>query len=103
SQDGFSINSDGSGVMNISNRGSSRTIYLNTGSEGSSDFHTVTIANGSVGIGTINPTQKVTVNGAIESLIDSYGEGGQIILRGNNNRFNIDNYGGNSLRIFKED
>ncbi len=63
SADGFSINADGSGVMNISNRGASKTIYLNTGTESTGDFHTVTVSSGNVGIGTVTPGAKLDVNG----------------------------------------
>jgi hypothetical protein len=67
--------------------------------------------NGSVGIGTTNPSEKLSVYGAVESLYDTVGEGGQFILRGKTGtpiRWNIDNYsiGGvatNLFRIFKED
>ena len=47
----------------------------------------------------------LTVDGAIESLKDAYGEGGHLTLRADptyNYRFNVDNYQ-DSLRVFKED
>ena len=66
--------------------------------------------NGSVGIGTTNPAEKLSVFGAVESLTDTIGEGGQFILRGKTGtpiRWNIDNYSvgvtTNLFRIFKED
>jgi hypothetical protein len=66
--------------------------------------------NDSVGIGTTNPTEKLSVYGAVESLYDTVGEGGQFILRGKTGtpiRWNIDNYSvgvtTNLFRIFKED
>jgi len=62
-QDGFSINADGAGVFNISNRGTSKTIHLNTGAEGSSNFHTLTVNNGNVGIGNVAPSYKLDVSG----------------------------------------
>jgi len=58
-------------------------------------------ASGNVGIGTTNPTSKLSVSGSIESLIESTYEGGQLILRGNTYRYNLDNYSG-SLRFFRE-
>ena len=65
---------------------------------------------GSVGIGTTNPSEKLSVYGAIESSYDTIGEGGQFILRGKPGtpiRWNIDNYSvgvtTNLFRIFKED
>ena len=65
---------------------------------------------GNLGIGTTNPTEKLSVYGAIESLTDSIGEGGQFILRGKTGtpiRWNIDNYSlgvtPNLFRIVKED
>ena len=66
--------------------------------------------NDSVGIGTTNPSEKLSVYGAVESLYDTLGEGGQFILRGKTGtpiRWNIDNYSvgvtTNLFRIFKED
>jgi hypothetical protein len=63
-----------------------------------------------VGIGTDNPSEKLSVYGAVESLYDTIGEGGQFILRGKTGtpiRWNIDNYSvgvtTNLFRIFKED
>jgi hypothetical protein len=58
-------------------------------------------ASGLVGIGTTNPTSRLSVSGSIESLIESTYEGGQLVLRGNTYRYNIDNYSG-SLRFFRE-
>jgi hypothetical protein len=44
------------------------------------------------------------VSGSIESSFDNLGtEGGQLILRGPVNRYNVDNWSGNALRIFRED
>jgi hypothetical protein len=44
------------------------------------------------------------VSGSLESSYDNLGtEGGQLILRGNVNRYNVDNWSGNALRIFRED
>jgi hypothetical protein len=44
------------------------------------------------------------VSGSIESSYDNLGaEGGQLILRGPVNRYNVDNWSGNALRIFRED
>ena len=48
SQDGLSMNLDGAGAMNISNRGSSRRINLNTGTEGLSNFTTLRLDNQNV-------------------------------------------------------
>ena len=66
--------------------------------------------NGSIGIGTTNPAEKLSVFGAVESLYDTIGEGGQFVLRGKPGtpiRWNIDNYSvgvtTNLFRIFKED
>jgi hypothetical protein len=67
--------------------------------------------NDSVGIGTTNPSEKLSVYGAVESLYDTIGEGGQFVLRGKPGtpiRWNIDNYTvygvtTNLFRIFKED
>jgi hypothetical protein len=79
---------------------------------GVSTFSNNAIFSGSVGIGTTtNPSEKLSVYGAVESLTDTIGEGGQFILRGKPEtgyRWNIDNYsiGGvatNLFRIFKED
>jgi hypothetical protein len=58
---------------------------------------------GNVGIGTNNPSEKLSINGALESLNDKYGEGGQLTLRGGIYRYSIDNYGGNGMRFFRED
>lgn len=58
---------------------------------------------GYVGIGTTNPGSRLTVSGSIESLTDNGGEGGQLILRGNTYRYNIDNFNGQALRFFRED
>jgi len=55
-QDGFSLNSDGAGRMTISNRGSSKTIWLCTGSESSSNFPTIVLNNTKVGINNISPS-----------------------------------------------
>jgi hypothetical protein len=44
-QDGFSINHDGAGRTTISNRGTSKTIWLATGGETSADFPTIIIKN----------------------------------------------------------
>ena len=44
------------------------------------------------------------MSGSIESSHDNLGaEGGQLILRGPNNRYNVDNWSGLALRIFRED
>lgn len=44
------------------------------------------------------------VSGSIESSYDNLAtEGGQLILRGPVNRYNVDNWSGNALRIFRED
>jgi len=70
-----------------------------------------TFITGSVGIGTTNPSEKLSVYGAVESFNDTFGEGGQFILRGKpgtNYRWNIDNYSStdgltiNQFRIFRE-
>ena len=71
-----------------------------------------TTDTGLVGIGTTNPTQKLSVYGAIESLNDGGNEGGNLVLRGQpgtNSRWNIDNHTSisssikNQFRIFRED
>jgi len=67
--------------------------------------------SGNLGIGTTNPSEKLSVYGAVESLYDTRNEGGQFILRGKPGtgyRWNIDNYtdgiaSANLFRIFKED
>ena len=106
SQDGFSINMDGAGVMNISNRGTQRTIYLNTGSEGNSDFHTVTVKSGDVGIGDTTPSYKLDVSGtgqftstlivgtptaashaATKSYVDTVAAGGTLWTRASTNTY----------------
>ena len=49
-------------------------------------------------------TGSFRVSGSIESSHDNLGaEGGQLILRGPVNRYNVDNWSGNALRIFRED
>ena len=48
--DGFSWNHDGAGKMIISNRGASRRIDLNTGTEGNSNFTTIRMTNQDVWI-----------------------------------------------------
>jgi len=64
-------------------------------------------STGNVGVGNTSPTSKLTVGGAIESLVDQQGgsaEGGQLVLRapvGGTKRWNIDNYQ-NQLRFFNE-
>ena len=61
--------------------------------------------NGSVGIGTTNPSEKLSVVGTIQSLPVSASEGGQLTLRSGSSysyRWNIDNYEDN-FRIFRED
>jgi hypothetical protein len=45
STDGLSMNLDGAGAINISNRGSSKRINLNTGTEGASNFTTLRMVN----------------------------------------------------------
>jgi hypothetical protein len=59
-----------------------------------------------VGIGTINPGSKLTVNGAVQIQQDS-GSNNRFILRGQPAslyRWNIDNFGSaNDFRIFRED
>jgi hypothetical protein len=47
---GFSLNHDGTGKMIISNRGSSRRIDLNTGTEGNSNFTTIRMTDQTVWI-----------------------------------------------------
>jgi len=64
------------------------------------------VTGGSVGIGTDNPTEKLSVDGAIESLSDGNNnpaaEGGQFVMRaprtqtGTKYRYMIDNYWGES-------
>jgi Chaperone of endosialidase len=78
---------------------------------GVSTFSNNAIFNGFVGIGTTtNPSEKLSVYGAIESINDDNNEGGQFILRGKPEtayRWNINNYSSgittNLFRIFKED
>jgi hypothetical protein len=50
STDGLSMNLDGSGAINISNRGSSKRINLNTGAESSTNFTTLRLDNQNVSI-----------------------------------------------------
>jgi hypothetical protein len=68
-QDGFSMNSDGAGAMNISNRGASKTIYLNTGTESTSNFHTVTINSGNVGINNTSPAAILDVTSTTSGFL----------------------------------
>jgi hypothetical protein len=69
-------------------------------------------STGNLGIGTTNPTQKLSVYGVIESLNDGANEGGNLVLRGQpgtSSRWNIDNHTSisgsikNQFRIFRED
>jgi hypothetical protein len=83
---------------------------FNVGLFGNNDILNVCY-NGNVGIGTQTPDSKLTVNGQIESLKDSYNEGGQLILRApssvsSSKRFNIDTFalsGASTMRFFSED
>ena len=83
---------------------------LNVGLFGNNDIFNVCY-NGNVGIMTQTPDSTLTVNGQIESLKDSYNEGGQLILRApssvsSSKRFNIDNFalsGASAMRFFSED
>lgn len=71
---------------------------------GGSEYMRLT-ASGSVGIGTANPSEKLSVVGTIQSLPVSASEGGQLTLRSGSSysyRWNIDNYEDN-FRIFRED
>ena len=71
----------------------------------------VTDSEGRVAIGTATFSTpyktSLVVNGAIESLRDNYGEGGQVVLRAQSGgiyRWNIDNNSTSSVfRIFRED
>ena len=108
-------NTTNSGSIYLSARNSSgslnNTITFNSSSATINGSLTVAGVGASVGIGTDNPSEKLSVYGAVESLYDTLGEGGQFILRGKTGtpiRWNIDNYsigGGatNLFRIFKED
>lgn len=52
--------------------------------------------------GSVYVSGSLKTTGLIESMGDNSNEGGQLVLRGSNYRFNIDNYQGNSVRIFRE-
>ena len=69
----------------------------------SANSEPIALEGGSVGIGTTAPGSKLTVNGAIESITDPGGEGGQLILRGPVYRYNLDNFSGSKMRFFRED
>jgi hypothetical protein len=83
---------------------------LNVGLFGNNDILNVCY-NTRVGIATQTPSSTLTVNGQIESLKDSYNEGGQLILRApssvsSSRRFNIDTFalsGASTMRFFSED
>jgi hypothetical protein len=107
-------NTTNSGSIYLSAKNSSgtlnNTITLNSSSATINGSLTVAGVGASVGIGTTNPSEKLSVYGAVESLYDTIGEGGQFILRGKTGtpiRWNIDNYSvgvtTNLFRIFKED
>jgi len=124
---GGDLNSSGGsdGIFGISNTTNSGSIYLSARNSSGTLINTITLnsssatVNGSltvagvgasVGIGTDNPSEKLSVYGAVESLYDTIGEGGQFVLRGKTGtpiRWNIDNYSvgvnTNLFRIFKED
>ena len=60
------------------------------------------------GSNTFNGNQIVSgsfkVSGSIESSYDGLAtEGGQLVLRGPVNRYNVDNWSGNAIRLFRED
>lgn len=69
----------------------------------SSNLRMLITGAGNVGIGTSSPCSKLSVNGAIESLTDPGGEGGQVMLRGTTYQYGLDNFSGCSFRIFRED
>ena len=83
---------------------------FNVGIFGNNDILSVCY-NTRVGIATQTPSSTLTVNGQIESLKDSYNEGGQLILRApssvsSSKRFNIDTFalsGASTMRFFSED
>jgi len=89
---GLKYASDNSGVLALQTNGNTAITITSTGN---------------VGVGNTSPTSKLTVGGAIESLVDQQGgsaEGGQLVLRapvGGTKRWNIDNYQ-NQLRFFNE-
>ena len=89
---GLKYASDNSGVLALQTNGNTAITITSTGN---------------VGVGNTSPTSKLTVGGAIESLVDQQGgsaEGGQLVLRapvGGTKRWNVDNYQ-NQLRFFNE-
>jgi hypothetical protein len=95
-------------IVSVSNSANNRVLKAGDTMTGLLNVANNLVVTGNVGIGTTNPTQKLTVNGAIESLVDQNGgpdEGGQLILRspsGGNTRWSIDNYQ-NKFRILRED
>ena len=65
----------------------------------------ITETDGGIGIsGSLSVSGSFKVNNFIETSGDGLSsEGGQLILRGPVNRYNVDNYSGNALRVFRED
>jgi hypothetical protein len=65
----------------------------------------VSETDGGIGIsGSLSTSGSLKVSSFIETSADGLGaEGGQLILRGPVNRYNVDNWSGNALRIFRED
>jgi hypothetical protein len=98
-----------SGPQNSGDLGSESTLTSGKISKAVGDDHIgdsiITETNGGIGIsGSLSVSGSFKVNNYIESSADGLGsEGGQLILRGNVNRYNVDNWSGNALRIFRED
>ncbi len=90
-------------ITSLSVSGVTTTSTLNVGTGGTV---ITTTSSGLVGIGTINPTDKLTVSGKIQIQQDS-GSNNRLIFRGQPGsfyRWNIDNFGSsNDFRIFRED
>jgi hypothetical protein len=100
--------SDNSTYIGVLRVDSANNLCIGGGNYQTSGYIFVNNTTGNVSIGTGTAGEKLSVNGAIESLVDAGGgasEGGQIVLRapaGGNTRWNMDNYT-NKFRIFRED
>jgi hypothetical protein len=99
----FIVEGDGSVGIGTTNP----TVLLQVGAASTQAFVVRQVGTAvSVGIGTINPSDKLTVSGKIQIQQDS-GSNNRLVLRGQPAslyRWNIDNYGPeNTFRIFRED